>query len=83
MWDKAKPQAEAHTDPWVNLNRVRIIISMVFIGWHRLSIGCLGYELIPRTLAKAATGLAVTWIGVAFAIWARQTLADNWSHSPC
>jgi protein-S-isoprenylcysteine O-methyltransferase Ste14 len=82
MWNKAKPQAEAHTDPWVNLNRVQIIISMVLLGSHRLSIGWLGYELIPRTLAKALTGLAVTSIGVAFAIWARQTLADNWSAQP-
>ncbi len=82
MWNKAKPQAEAHPDPWVNLNRVLLIISMVMLYTHRLDIGFLGYVLIPRTLAKALTGLFVTTAGVAFAIWARQTLADNWSAQP-
>jgi protein-S-isoprenylcysteine O-methyltransferase Ste14 len=82
MWNKAKPQAATHPDPWSNLNRVLIIISMVMLGSHRLSIGWLGYELIPRSLAKALVGLAVTWAGALFAIWARQTLADNWSAQP-
>jgi len=82
MWNKTKPTAETHADPYVNLNRVLIVISMVLLASHRLGIGWLGYELIPRTLAKALTGLAVTWAGVAFAIWARKTLADNWSAQP-
>jgi protein-S-isoprenylcysteine O-methyltransferase Ste14 len=82
MWNKAKPMAQTHPDPWVNLNRVLVIISMLLLGWHRLSTGWLGYELIPRTLAKALTGLAVTTAGVAFAIWARKILADNWSAQP-
>ena len=71
-----------HPDPWVNLNRVLLVISMVLLYSHRLSIGWLGYELIPRCLTKALTGLAVTWAGVIFAIWARKTLADNWSAQP-
>ena len=74
--------AEEHTGGWVNLNRVLLIISMVLLYSHRFSIGWLGYEVIPRCLAKALTGLAVTWAGVLFAIWARKTLADNWSAQP-
>jgi protein-S-isoprenylcysteine O-methyltransferase Ste14 len=82
MWNKAKPIATGHTDPWSNLNRVLIVISMLLLGSRQLSIGFLGYELIPRTLAKALTGLVLTSAGVAFAIWARKTLADNWSAQP-
>ncbi len=81
-WNQAKPMAEAHNGPWVNLNRVLLIISMVLLYTHRFSGTWLGYELIPRCLAKALTGLAVTWAGVLFAIWARQTLAGNWSAQP-
>lgn len=82
MWNKAKPQAAGHPDPWSNFNRILIFISFFLLGWHRLDIGWLGYVVIPRCLAKALTGLTVTSLGIAYAIWARSTLADNWSAQP-
>jgi len=82
MWRRAKPMAEAHPDPWSNFNRLLIVASMLLLGWHRLDIGWLGIVVIPRCLAKALTGLAVTSAGIAYAIWARYVLADNWSAQP-
>jgi protein-S-isoprenylcysteine O-methyltransferase Ste14 len=82
MWGKAKPTVAGHPDPWSNFNRVLLVISAVLLASHSLSIGWLGYALIPRCLAKALTGLTVTGAGVAYAIWARHTLADNWSAQP-
>jgi protein-S-isoprenylcysteine O-methyltransferase Ste14 len=82
MWHKSKPTVAGHPDPWSHFNRVLLVASMLLLGWHRLSIGWLGYVLIPRCLTKALTGLAVTCAGAAYAIWARRTLADNWSAQP-
>ena len=82
MWSRAKPQAATHPDPWSNFNRILLVISAIMLFSHRFDIGWLGYTVIPRCLAKALTGLAVTWVGVIYAIWARATLADNWSAQP-
>jgi protein-S-isoprenylcysteine O-methyltransferase Ste14 len=82
MWGKAKPVIETPRNPWVHLNRVLLIISMIMLYSHRLDIGFLGYVLIPRCLAKALTGLLVTTAGVALAIGARKVLADNWNAQP-
>src|SRR6516162_1012808 len=36
-------------------------------------------RVVPDTLAIFWLGVALTWIGIAFAIWARWTLGRNWS----
>lgn len=41
--------------------------------------GPLARQIYPRSLATALTGLAMTAIGIGFAIWARYTLGRNWS----
>lgn len=82
MWNKAKPIAASHPDPWSNLNRALMVISIVMMGTHRLDIGFLGYNILPHSLAKALTGLALTWAGVLWAIWARAILAGNWNPQP-
>lgn len=82
MWSKSKPEAMEHPDPARNYHRFFIIIAAFLLGSHRLSIGFLGYVIIPRCLAKALVGLFVTWVGVLIAIWARKILADNWSAQP-
>jgi protein-S-isoprenylcysteine O-methyltransferase Ste14 len=41
--------------------------------------GFLGYRLIPSAGWVAWLGLALTFGGCAFAVWARATLGSNWS----
>jgi protein-S-isoprenylcysteine O-methyltransferase Ste14 len=41
--------------------------------------GVLGRHIYPQTLAVALAGLALTALGISFAIWARYTLGQNWS----
>jgi len=43
------------------------------------AVGPLGYQLIPVNDLSGIVGLAVCIGGVAFAIWARRTLGNNWS----
>jgi protein-S-isoprenylcysteine O-methyltransferase Ste14 len=50
---------------------------LLFADWA--GIGWLGNKILPRTLASASLGVALTWLGVGLAIWARYHLADYWS----
>lgn len=43
------------------------------------SVPVLGWRLIPSHLLFDAIGLCLMAFGLAFAVWARRTLADNWS----
>jgi protein-S-isoprenylcysteine O-methyltransferase Ste14 len=42
-------------------------------------IGVLGYKVLPRTYVLGLTGVALTWAGIALALWARWHLGQYWS----
>src|SRR5271167_5156078 len=42
-------------------------------------IGLLGHRVVHRTYALAVTGVALTWIGITIALWARWHLGQYWS----
>jgi protein-S-isoprenylcysteine O-methyltransferase Ste14 len=44
-----------------------------------LAIGPLAWRFVPDSAFIAYTGLALTWAGTGFAIWARFCLGQNWS----
>jgi protein-S-isoprenylcysteine O-methyltransferase Ste14 len=50
---------------------------LLFADWA--GVGWLGSKFLPRTLASAGLGVALTWLGVGLAIWARYHLAEYWS----
>ena len=43
------------------------------------SVACLGWRLLPADLLFDAIALGIMVLGLSFAVWARRTLADNWS----
>jgi protein-S-isoprenylcysteine O-methyltransferase Ste14 len=45
-------------------------------------LGWLDRPLWNQGWTMAWTGLAITWAGIAYAIWARLTLGRNWSAKP-
>ena len=49
-------------------------------GW--VEMGWLSRPLWTQTLTVAGVGLAVTCVGLGWAIWARLTLGSNWSAKP-
>lgn len=51
--------------------------TLLFGGAPR--IAALESRIFPRTYALAATGVALTWIGIAIALWARTHLGQYWS----
>lgn len=46
---------------------------------EQIDFGPLGKRFVPPLPAIGALGVAITVIGVAFAIWARWHLGENWS----
>jgi len=44
-----------------------------------LRIGLLGWRIVPPSSPAAGSGLGLTILGAAFAIWARSRLGANWS----
>jgi protein-S-isoprenylcysteine O-methyltransferase Ste14 len=50
---------------------------LIFSDWVQL--GFLKSHFMARSLGSAFTGLALTWLGVGLAIWARYHLGQYWS----
>lgn len=50
---------------------------LLFVPWYRA--GILTQRLLTGSGAPAATGFAITIIGIAFACWARFYIGGNWS----
>jgi len=48
---------------------------LFFPNWH----GLMGQQVIPRTALSQTVGAAICVLGLIFTVWARQTLAGNWS----
>ena len=42
-------------------------------------MGVLDHHIFPRTYTLSVTGVALTWIGIAIALWARWHLGQYWS----
>jgi len=55
------------------------ILGFVLLFSDAAEIGILGRHIFPRTYALALAGVALTWIGIAIALWARWHLGQYWS----
>lgn len=57
-----------------------LLLAVSLLGPGDWYAGCPLHErLLPKSLALKAVGVALTWAGVALAIWARRILGRNWS----
>jgi protein-S-isoprenylcysteine O-methyltransferase Ste14 len=55
------------------------VLGDVLIFITAAGIGRLGDLVAPRTYTVAVVGVALTWIGIAIALWARWHLGQFWS----
>ena len=55
------------------------ILGFVLLFSDVAEIGVLGHRVVHQTYALAVTGVALTWIGIAVALWARWHLGQYWS----
>jgi protein-S-isoprenylcysteine O-methyltransferase Ste14 len=61
-----------------------LVVSLQALGFvlvfsRATGIGFLGNRFMPRDFASAISGVALTWLGIGLAIWARYHLAEYWS----
>jgi protein-S-isoprenylcysteine O-methyltransferase Ste14 len=56
-----------------------MILAVDLMFWGNLAFGILNQRVIPSDLIVLCAGVALTWLGVAFAIWARHSIGENWS----
>ena len=56
-----------------------LLAAAVLMASRQLPIGWLYGRLLPATTAVPVSGMAMTAVGLAFAIWARLHLGGNWS----
>ena len=55
------------------------IVGFVLLFSEEAEIGFLGSRVIPRGIVLASVGVAMTWAGIALALWARWHLGQYWS----
>ena len=55
------------------------ILGFVLLFSDAAGVGILGHRIVHRTYALAIAGVALTWIGIAIALWARWHLGQFWS----
>jgi protein-S-isoprenylcysteine O-methyltransferase Ste14 len=55
------------------------IVGFVLVFREDAGIGVLGEKVFERSYATGITGVALTWAGIALAIWARAHLGQYWS----
>jgi protein-S-isoprenylcysteine O-methyltransferase Ste14 len=56
-----------------------LLFSFGLLYFNVFAVGVLGYQLIPVNQLTGIVGVLICVMGVAFAIWARKILGDNWS----
>jgi protein-S-isoprenylcysteine O-methyltransferase Ste14 len=56
-----------------------MILTYLLMFNDRLNFGWLGRRFVAPVPATGRLGVAITMVGVAFAIWARWHLGENWS----
>jgi protein-S-isoprenylcysteine O-methyltransferase Ste14 len=55
------------------------IAGYVLVFSDAAETGILSYRIVPRTYGVTIAGVALTWIGIGLALWARWHLGQNWS----
>ncbi len=55
------------------------ILGFVLLFSDAGKVGVLSRQVFPRSYAFAVTGVALTWAGIAIALWARWHLGQYWS----
>ncbi len=58
---------------------ILVVAGFYILFNHDFSMGWLQVRLYPRSTAIATTGVVLTALGIAFAIWARLYIGENWS----
>ncbi|HEU4988290.1 MAG: isoprenylcysteine carboxylmethyltransferase family protein [Gemmatimonadota bacterium] len=76
---RTKPVARRQPLPGQLVHRVVTIAGYVLVFSGVVSFGPLGWRFVKPSVDVRWTGVAITALGIAVMLWARATLAGNWS----
>ncbi len=54
-------------------------VAFSLVAWHRFQVGWLGARIVAPSHLLFLAGAVITTAGLAFAVWARVHLGENWS----
>lgn len=74
---KRAVRRESRAARWGHI--VPLVVGMLLIVARRPASPIFSMRILPRTLSTYWVGVAVIFLGLAFAIWARRYLGTNWS----
>jgi protein-S-isoprenylcysteine O-methyltransferase Ste14 len=75
----AKPSARTESLGASLSYRIVAILAAILLFNSRLSVGVLGAHFRPHSAILDLAGFAITFLGIALAVWARFFLGRNWS----
>ena len=83
-WGWRNSKATSHRAPGLNslIPYLPVLIGAALLKMPVLPDSWIKEPLWPHSFALDAAGLAITVLGVVFAIWSRVTLGRNWSSVP-
>jgi protein-S-isoprenylcysteine O-methyltransferase Ste14 len=55
------------------------ILGFILLFSDITDVGFLGHRVVAMAYVLAATGVSLTWMGIAIALWARWSLGQYWS----
>jgi len=61
------------------LHIVIMVVAFCFLFRGDFGFGILGARFVAYATGVQYAGVALTWLGIAFAIWARYCIGSNWS----
>jgi protein-S-isoprenylcysteine O-methyltransferase Ste14 len=76
-----KTRASVKEESFISRYGVMLLVvsGYVLVFSEGLQMGFLESRFIPRSLESTFLGVALTWLGIALAIWARYHLGQYWS----
>jgi len=63
------------------LHMLSMALAFALVFYYTPLLGWLNMRIVPHNLTTAWIGFAVTFAGIALAVWARLILGGNWSGS--
>jgi protein-S-isoprenylcysteine O-methyltransferase Ste14 len=60
-------------------DRLLFVLAALLLFFYRSGTGFLAWRFVPAGRVVFLVGVVLTWMGVAFAIWARIHLGADWS----
>ena len=76
---RGRPSKRKVARTFTVLNTGLLYLSFLLVWLGRSVPGWLGLLIVPQNIVIDVMGTAFAIMGVAFAIWSRQSLRDNWS----